>query len=88
MEIFAKLYTKNPVTTSKSMTNARWENSILRFQPFALRLQIQVKNESWQEGNKKNYPQNVGQEPATKPHEPSYATCWKRLTIALVGLSF
>ena len=27
-----------------------------------------IYNESWQEGNKKTYPQNVGQEAATKPH--------------------
>ena len=42
IEICAKLYIKNLVTTPKSMTNASRENSILRFQPFALRLQIQM----------------------------------------------
>ena len=53
IEICPKLYIKNLVTTPKSMTNASRENSILRFQPFALRLQIQMQNESFQEGNTK-----------------------------------
>ena len=35
-------YIKNLVTTPKSMTNASRDNSMLRFQPFALRLQIKI----------------------------------------------
>ena len=41
IEICVKLI-KNLVTTPKSTTNASRKNSILRFQPFALRLQIQM----------------------------------------------
>ena len=41
IEICAKLI-KNLLTTPKLMTNASRENYILRFQPFALRLQIQM----------------------------------------------
>ena len=41
IEICVKLI-KNLVTTPKSTTNASRENSILRFLPFALRLQIQM----------------------------------------------
>ena len=40
--VCAKLYIKNLVTTPKSMTNDSRENSMLRFQTFALRLQIQI----------------------------------------------
>ena len=41
IEICVKLI-KNLLTSPKSTTNASRKNSILRFQPFALRLQIQM----------------------------------------------
>ena len=42
INICAKLYIKNLVTTPKSITNDSGENSMLRFQTSALRLQIQI----------------------------------------------
>ena len=56
------------------MTNASRENSILRFQPFALRLHTDIEMRVNKKAIK-NYPQHVGQERATKPRYPSYAPC-------------
>ena len=38
------------------------------FNPLRYVCKYRYRNESWQEGIKKTYPQNVGQEHVTKPH--------------------
>ena len=70
------------------MTNDSRENSMLRFQTFALRLQIQIKNESWQEGNKKPLLKTRGRDARRSPINHSKPLVEEAWLLHFVGLSF